>query len=370
MSTSDQPLQSTVLLNEHIALGARMVPFAGWNMPVQYSEGIIAEHKHTREQVSLFDICHMGEFRVKGANAASALDKIAARPVAEQKNGVCRYNFILNKDGGVLDDIIIYRLADDEFYIVVNAGTRPNDAAHFRKLLPADVSFADESDATAKLDLQGPLAADVLESCGLEKAKLPAYFNCMKSKIGGVDCILSRTGYTGELGFEIYIPADKAVEIWRLLLSKSPVKPAGLGARDTLRLEMGYPLYGHELNTETSPVEAGFGAMLKLESPRTFEGSDALKAKAPLKKLIGIELEGRRAAREGSPVLFNGKLAGKVSSGAFSPSLGKAVAMAYIDSAFDVKNGDELALDAGKATIPGKATELPFYKNGTVRKKL
>ncbi|OGV38563.1 MAG: glycine cleavage system protein T [Lentisphaerae bacterium GWF2_45_14] len=365
-----EELRSTPIANEHVKLGARMVPFAGWNMPVQYAEGILAEHAHTREKVSLFDICHMGEFRVKGKDSAEALDGILARPVRDQKTGVCRYNFLLNEKGTVIDDLLVYRITEDEFFIVVNAGTRDGDAAQFRRHLPSGCTFTDESDETAKFDIQGPLSVEVIEKLGFKRETLPGYFKWIKGRIGSVDCLLSRTGYTGELGFEIYVPADKAVDIWNIIMAQENVKPAGLGARDTLRLEMGYALYGHELNLETTPVEAGYGKMLKLESGRKFIGSEVLVSSPAKKQLVAIELDGRRAAREGSIVRIDGKEAGKVSSGAFGPSLGKAVAMAYIYSGFPSSAGTRVSLDAGKASIDGVIGELPFYKNGTARKNI
>ncbi|OGV53430.1 MAG: glycine cleavage system protein T [Lentisphaerae bacterium GWF2_52_8] len=369
---SDASLKSTPLRERHIALGAKMVPFSGWEMPVQYQEGILAEHKQTREQCSLFDICHMGEFRVRGKEAAAALDRSLARAVADQKEGSCRYNFLLDEDGMVLDDLIVYRISAEEFFIVVNAGTRENDAAVFRARLPEEVSFEDESDATAKLDLQGPASASVLEKLGLDIKKLPAYYCWMNTTIAGHPCLLSRTGYTGELGFEIYSSVEAGCALWDTLLSLPGVKPAGLGARDTLRLEMAYPLYGHELNTGTTPVEAGFGGMLKLESGRQFVGSDALRNGTPRKKLVAVEIEGRRAAREGTPLLQNGKLVGKVSSGAFSPSLGFAIALAYVESlGVASQPGDELQLDMGRgAQLRGRFAALPFYKKGSARKAL
>jgi glycine cleavage system T protein (aminomethyltransferase) len=359
-------MKETPLAASHRQLNARMVPFAGWNMPVQYAEGILAEHAHTRTAVSLFDICHMGEFRIQGAAAETALDAIFARPVIDQPVGVCRYNFLLNDAGGVLDDLIIYRLADDEFFIVVNAGTRESDAARISSLLPQGVTFSDESDAAAKLDLQGPGSAAVLAEAGIETASLPRYFRWIKTSINGSDCLLSRTGYTGELGFELYFDAAKAADMWDYLLSFEQVKPAGLGARDTLRLEMGYALYGHELNTETTPIEAGYGPMLKLDKlpERNFPGSDTLRNNQPTKKLFGIKLEGRRAAREGARVLNQSEeIIGQVTSGAFSPSLGYAIAMAYIKD--DLAPGDKVLLDAGRKNLEGIITGLPFYKDGT-----
>ncbi len=366
-------MQETPLADSHRNLSARMVPFAGWNMPVQYTEGILAEHAHTRNAASLFDICHMGEFRVKGNNAATALDAVFARPVADQPVGVCRYNFLLNDQGGVMDDLIVYRLGEDEFYIVVNAGTRTSDAERIASLLPEGIEFTDESDETAKLDLQGPDSANVLAAAGLDIAALPRYFRWIKTAVNGIDCLLSRTGYTGELGFELYFPAEKAAVMWDYLLSIDPVKPAGLGARDTLRLEMGYALYGHELDTETTPVEAGYGPMLKLEQlpDRVFPGSDALRNEDPGKKLVGIKLDGRRAAREGTTVLNRSEeVIGKVTSGAFSPSLGYAVAMAYLNAGSGLNVGDQVLLDAGRTKLDGTIVELPFYSEGTAGIKL
>jgi aminomethyltransferase len=361
-------LKITPLNNTHIRLGAKMVPFAGWNMPVQYGGGIIAEHIHTRNHVSIFDIFHMGEFRVKGENSAIALDRILARPVLDQKTGTCRYSFLLTEKGTAMDDLIVYRIDENEFFIVVNAGTRDTDAARFKELLPKDVSFADESDATAKIDLQGPESADVLSALGLNKESLPAYYRWINARISGIPCLLSRTGYTGELGFEIYFSANKSETLWNILLEQKNVRPVGLGARDTLRLEMGYPLYGHELNIETTPVEAGFAQMLKLGDKRDFIGADILRTSQPGKRLVGIELDGRRAAREGTPVFISGRESGKVSSGTFSPSLGKAIALAYINGESETSTGTEVELVTDRFRVTGKTTSVPFYKKGTARK--
>lgn len=370
---SDAEIKNTPLVECHKLAGARMVPFSGWNMPVQYSDGILAEHKHTREKVSLFDICHMGEFRITGEGALEALDAIFARPVFNQRVGLCRYNFLLNEAGKVMDDLIVYRLAEEDFFIVVNAGTRPADSEMIQSQLPEDVVFEDISDLTAKLDLQGPLAADILAKAGLEISDLPNYFNWSEVEINNIPVLLSRTGYTGELGFELYFDADKAVDMWNYLLSFEDVKPVGLGARDTLRLECGYALYGHELTDEYTPLDAGYAPMLKLEDfpDRKFTGRAALEAVPAANKLIAITLEGRRAARAGADVLnTDDEKIGIVTSGAFAPSLGAAIAMAYIDAGENVELGSEVKLSAGRATITGKITDLPFYKEGSVRKKL
>ena len=233
--------------------------------------------------------------------------------------------------------------------------------------LGSKVTFVDESDRTAKLDLQGPLSAEVLNRLGIPSEVLPKYYHFTRVKLFGADVLLSRTGYTGELGFELYFDAALAVDFWRRLLADSAVKPAGLGARDTLRLEMGYPLYGHELNEMTTPIEAGFGDMLKLDSSnRTFVGSDALRSGIPQKRLIGLVLEGRRAAREGTPVLLNGKKIGAVTSGTFAPSLGCAVAMAYLEA--EASRNKAFSLDLQKVVIQAENVPLPFYKKGSARK--
>lgn len=361
-------IKKTPLSDVHTALGARMVPFAGWEMPVQYTEGILAEHEHTRSAASLFDICHMGEFRVKGPRAAEELDRALARAVTTQKPGSCRYNFLLTEQGAVIDDLVAYRLAEDEFYIVVNAGTKDGDAETIQSRL-SDSAFADESDATCKLDLQGPKSVEVLESLGFERGQLPTFYKWIQTSIKDIPCLLSRTGYTGELGFEIYAATDKAVELWNMLIACPSVKPAGLGARDTLRLEVGLALYGHELDLETTPIDAGYAPLLKLDDNRTFVGSEALRNNPPKKKLIAIELEGRRAAREGAAIFMNGDEIGNVTSGAFSPSLKKAIAMGYVlDPTVTV--GEKVELDAGRKRIPGVVVELPFYKDGTARMKV
>jgi aminomethyltransferase len=367
----EDALQVTPLAACHRRLGARMVPFAGWEMPVQYPEGILAEHHHTRRQASLFDICHMGEFRVLGEGVAAALDRIFPRPVLDQPVGACRYNFLLTETGTVIDDLIVYRLAENEFYIVVNAGNRADDAACLRQRLPSGIAFHDESAATAKLDLQGPESAAVLARVGLPAAALPGYYRWRQVAIAGVPVLLSRTGYTGELGFELYFPATEAEHLWTRLLAVDPVKPAGLGARDTLRLEVGYPLHGHEMDTDTTPVEAGFGALIPLaDLSRDFHGAKALRNSPPRRRLVGIEFAGRRAARAGAPVLQADRAIGKICSGTFSPSLEKAIALAYIDAASVPPPGAEVTSEAGRQRLPGRIVETPFYRGGTVRQKL
>ncbi len=365
--SESENVKRTILYEKHFALGARFVPFSGWEMPVSYGEGIIAEHIHTRKHVTLFDICHMGEFRVSGAGAEDALDRIVARTVKSQKLGTCRYNFLLNEDGKVIDDIIVYRIGAQEFFIVVNAGTKDGDAEWIRSHLGDSANFADESDEMAKLDLQGPESRDVLLGLGFNKLELPDYYKFISTKIAGMECILSRTGYTGELGYEIYVNVNSANAVWDVLLSDKRVKAAGLGARDTLRLEMGYPLYGHELNLQTTPIEAGFGKLLNISDEREFIGKKALSAIQPEKKIIGIEVEGKRAAREGAEIIFAGEKIGYVSSGSYAPSLERAVAVGFVDAKFSFEKGASLEVFFKKNVFRGCFSDIPFYKNGTAK---
>ncbi len=367
-SNHSEPLRRTPLAERHERLGARLGAFAGWDMPIRYPEGILAEHQHTRSAASLFDICHMGEFRVRGATAAGELDRLCARRVVDQKPGTCRYNFLVTAAGTVRDDLLVYRLAADEFYLVVNAGTVDSDAAWLRQNLGTGTVFADESAVTAKLDLQGPRCFEVLADLGLPLEAVPPYFNWRRVQLRGLDVLLSRTGYTGERGVEIYVPADAVGPLWDALLAQPLVKPAGLGARDTLRLEMGYPLYGHELNLSTTPVEAGFERLVRRTGGDEFVGAAAL-AQPAARRLAGFVLEGRRAAREGARVWDRtGQEIGVVTSGAFGPSLGCAVALGYVQRNAALVPGAQVRLGPDPdAALPATLAALPFYTKGTAR---
>lgn len=358
----------TPLKTEHLRLRARMVPFAGWTMPVQYPEGIRQEHEHTRTRASVFDTCHMSEFRISGPGAVSGLDRLMARSTEDQLQGSCRYNFLMNERGGVLDDLILYRVGEDEFLVVGNAGTRTSDLVWFKESLPGSVKILDETMSTGKIDLQGPLSAEVFKNAGLESDTLPGYFRWKWVTLFGQKALLSRTGYTGELGFEIYIPWARTPEIWTRLLEQPGVLPAGLGARDTLRLEAGLPLYGQDMDANTTPVEAGFEAMVQMD--RSFIGREGLLA-GPKKFFVGIRLNGRRAARHGMEVYSNeGQPIGQVTSGSFAPSLGYAVAMAYIRDGATRTEGTPVFMNEPNGVLSGQITGLPFYKTGTARMKL
>ncbi len=344
-----------------------MVPFGGWNMPVQYQTGIMAEHNYTRQYVSIFDCSHMGQFRIKGTRAGADLDRLLPRLAGNQRIGSCRYNFLLTPKGTVNDDIIVYRIDDDEYYIVVNGATISKDAEIIKEHLSDTTSFVDESEATVKFDIQGPESAEFLCDLGLSLESLPKYFKFSHLPLNGINCLVSRTGYTGELGFEFYIPKDHGEEIWMFFLQHDRLRPAGLGARDTLRLEVGYPLYSRELDETTTPVEAGFSKILNLD--HEFTAREFL-TKKPSKRLVGIAFDSRRAVRHGEILFSNdGTEVGIVTSGSFSPSLKSSIALGFITQC-DIGRGGTLHVNLGNKRINGTIVDLPFYQDGTVRNKL
>ncbi|MDK2874109.1 MAG: aminomethyltransferase [Desulfomicrobiaceae bacterium] len=356
-------LHTSPLTSWHHAHGARMAPFAGWDMPIQYTS-ILEEHQHTRTQASIFDICHMGEFFLSGPGATDALARIVTHNLETLKPGRCRYGFMLNDNGGVLDDLIVYRLAADDYMLVVNAATTASDLAWIREHLPRGLTLEDRSSLTAKIDLQGPQSFAVLAQIIPGTWTDLAYFAFRPVTWRGMELLVSRTGYTGELGVELYVPWNRALELWEALLEHPLVKPAGLGARDTLRLEMGLPLYGQDLDTAHTPVEAGYGALLT--SPAEFIGKSAL----PLvrERLVGLALEGRRSARHGDGVLLGDRVVGRVTSGSFAPSLGHAIALAYVTA--EAADADAFTIQAAKTLLSARKVELPFYTQGTARTKL
>jgi len=348
----------------HKANGAKMVPFAGWEMPVQYT-GIIAEHQHCRTRACIFDICHMGEFSLKGPGAKDALAGAVTQNLETLAPGKCRYGFLLNPEGGVMDDLIVYRVAEDEFMLVVNGACVSSDFAAIKSRLPGGLEFTDISDATAKIDLQGPKSFEVLGRLLPGEWNKLGYFSFVKVPFEGAEMIVSRTGYTGELGYEFYLPADKAQALWEKLAADPEVIPAGLGARDTLRLEMGYPLYGQDLDTVHTPAEAGYEGMMT--SQAVYVGKD--KAFAVREKLVALSIDGRRSARHHDKVcLPGGEEVGVVTSGSFSPTLGHSIALAFVKA--EAADSAEFVVKAAKVELPAKKAELPFYKGGTARTKL
>ncbi|NCC52492.1 MAG: glycine cleavage system aminomethyltransferase GcvT [Spartobacteria bacterium] len=358
----------TILYEEHVACGAKTAPFGGWDMPIQYA-GILIEHAYTRGQCSLFDICHMGEFEVAGPTACADLEHLLTQQVASLEVGQCRYGYLLREDGGALDDLTCYRLGPDRYYLVVNAATCPGDAAWIRAHLSPETTFIDHSPQTAKLDIQGPQSRAVLEMFLGEPAPELKYFRAVETTLRGVPGLISRTGYTGEWGYELYFPVEKAVEFWRRFLEHTPAKPAGLGARDTLRLEMGYALYGHELSTDRTPVGAGRGMFI--DTTKDFIGKEAVMREleeGAAQYLVGLQLHTRRAARAGNVVVADDQPVGMVTSGSLAPSIGTAVAMAYVDAPYTTP-GASLAVIVGGKNLPATVVAFPFYKDGTARKK-
>jgi len=359
-------MKRTPLHSEHLALGAKMAPFAGWEMPIQY-EASIAEHNHTREAVSLFDTCHMGEFFVTGDALDSGLERIVAVPFSRLAVKRCRYGFMLNDNGGIIDDLVVYRLGPEAWMIVVNAGHIEDKAAHFIKHLSDDAVFENRSDNYGKIDIQGPLSGKVLATFINSNSILDLpYFGFEYFVLNGGRALISRTGYSGELGFELYIPAEMVVELWNNLLDHAYVKPAGLGARDMLRMEMGYPLYGQDLNENTTPLEAGFGRFLDLE--KDFIGKDRLvtqQKEGVERRLVGLVTDSRRSPRPGDKILYSGKEIGNVTSGGFSPSLGKGIGMGYVASRC-IKEKGSLVVQGARTQLDIQIVRFPFYKAGSI----
>jgi len=356
-------LKTTPLTAWHKEHGAKMAPFAGYEMPIQY-EGILAEHHHTRSLASVFDICHMGEFRLKGVKARASLARLVTQNLDTLGPGRCRYGFLLSEAGGVLDDLIVYCLTDEEYMLVVNGARAAGDFAWIKERLPGDLFFEDMTEDIAKIDLQGPASREVLERVFGRDHSFLNYFSFVKCEFEEDPCIVSRTGYTGELGYEFYLRGDRALDLWTRLLAEGQVKPAGLGARDTLRLELGYPLYGQDLDENHTPAEAGLDVFMK--STADFVGkAGAFEVRS---RLIPLSVAGRRSARTHDPVFLpSGEQVGEVTSGSFAPSLGHAVALAYVRK--EAAGEKNFIIRAARTELEANRTELPFYKDGTARMK-
>lgn len=358
-------LQQTPLCSRHRDLKALMAPFGGWDMPIQY-EGIIAEHAWCRSQAALFDICHMGEFLFQGDFEAGGLEDVFTFSVKTIPPGRSRYGFLLNEQGGIIDDLIVFRLAGDKVMIVVNAATADNDFTVIGSRLRGG-EFTNITTATGKLDIQGPLAREVLvEAFGGQIAAIP-YFKFISMDILGVEAIVSRTGYTGELGYEIFLPAGKTAELWDLLLKDRRVKPAGLGARDLLRLEVGYSLYGSDIDEATTPLEAGLEGFVNFD--KQFVGREALlkqKDGGAARQKIAFQVSGRRSPRHHYEIFSGQQQVGSVTSGVFSPMLACGVGIGFV-SAGDYPVGAPLTISHERVSMEATVCELPFFKDGSLR---
>ncbi len=336
-----------------------MVDFSGWYMPVQY-DGILAEHHRTRKAASLFDTCHMGRFQVTGPGALDALDRLLTTDIKSIKDGQCKYGFLLREDGGILDDLITYRFNAKSWLIVVNAGTQAKDREWIQARLSTGVTFTDVSGTLAKIDVQGPNALSCVQKvCGIEVASL-GYFRFMTFDFGG-QAMASRTGYTGEKGVELYVNTDRIVELWDRFLAAG-VKPAGLGARDTLRLEAGLPLYGHELSEEMTPVEASM--MRYVTKTSDYIGRAALmqrQSQGAANVLVGFRIEGRQSARAGQPLMSQGRQVGTVTSGSYGPTVQCVIGFARLEREFAIV-GARVQVDTGRAILEAMIVKPPFYK--------
>jgi aminomethyltransferase len=358
-------LKSTPLLAEHEALKALIAPFGGWSMPIQY-DSIIAEHRWCREKAALFDICHMGEFLFRGDIVASGMEEVFSFSVSGIPVGRSRYGFLLNDRGGVIDDLIVFRLAEDEVMIVTNASTIVNDFAVIAGRLKGG-EFRNISPVTGKIDIQGPLAREVLvKMAGPEIAALP-FFKFTRVRILDADAVISRTGYTGELGYEIFLPSEKVVKLWRMLLADERVKPAGLGARDLLRLEMGYSLYGSDIDEETTPLEARLEQFVNFN--RDFTGKEALlrQKSAGLKRVrVAFRVASRRSPRHHYAIFSEGAQIGFVTSGAFSPMLGCGIGIGLVTPEKG-EIGNPLTIRHENVSMEATVCDLPFYRGGSLR---
>ena len=332
-------------------------------MPIQYS-GIIEEHNWVRQSAGLFDICHMGEFVIQADLAESNLNDLVTINLESMPLGACRYGFMLNEQGGIIDDLLVYRIAHAEWMIVVNAATVDGDFAHLQKHLNKATQLENVSASLGKLDLQGPLSAGVLADLvgsGIKELQYYTfgYFNLLGEKI-----IISRTGYTGELGYELYMPNNLIPQLWDKLLSDQRVKSIGLGARDTLRLEMGYSLYGQDIDKNITPLEAGLEHFIDWD--KEFIGKDSLKgANGVSRRLICFIADSRRSPRHNYRIIYKNQDVGSVTSGSFSPSLGFGIGMGYVSR--QIPMGEEIVLSEKSISINAKVTRKPFYKNGSVK---
>ncbi len=355
----------TPLYETHLKYGGRIVEFAGWELPVQY-EGIIAEHRAVRESAGLFDVSHMGEIAVKGPNAFSQLQYLLTNDFTSMQPGDVRYSPMCDETGGTVDDVLVYKHAQDDFLVVVNASNKDKDYQWMLDHNRYGADIEDVSHRYAQLALQGPQAEAILSKV-IDKALIPLkYYTFTTITLFDHLCILSRTGYTGEDGFELYVePADGPL-LWETLMEEGEdlgLVPAGLGARDTLRLEAAMPLYGHELTAEISPLEAGLGRFVKLEKEEFIgkQAMTAVKAAGLARKRCGIEILDKGIAREGAPVLADGRQVGIVTSGTKAPWLDRTIAMAMIDSQYATP-GAELYVDVRGRALKASVVKLPFYK--------
>jgi len=357
----------TALADRHEALGARLIEFGGWLMPVQYGS-IIEEHRTVRDRVGLFDLSHMGELFVDGPQAGAALAAALVSDPPSLAVGRAHYSMIAASDGGIIDDLIVYRLAEGRFLVVANAGNAGTVSDALVERLDGFKAVLDDGSlATGLVAIQGPLAAQVLAPFTDVDLAALRYYAITEGTVAGVAALIARTGYTGEDGFELFVDWERTGRVWDELLAavnEAGGGPIGLGARDTLRLEAGMPLYGNELDLTTNPYEANLGRVVKLAKPADFVGKVALEKVSrdgPARRLVGLIVQGRGIARHGYPVMVGERQSGIVTSGTQSPTLGRAIAMAYVAPG-DAAPGTIVEVEVREQRVPAEVVALPFYK--------
>lgn len=356
--------KKTPLYDRHVEAGAKMVPFGGFIMPVQYTD-IIEEHLAVRKQAGLFDVSHMGEVLIMGSGALAAINHLFTNDFTSMQTGRARYSPMCNPQGGTMDDLLIYKLDDEKYMVVVNAGNYDKDLAWMRANLLKDAVLTDISAETALLALQGPGAKEILSMLADPSALPEKYYTFTENvAVAGISCLISQTGYTGEHGYELYCKAEEAPALWDALLSAGAafgLLPCGLGARDTLRLEAGMPLYGHEMDETISPLETGLGFAVKLQK-ESFIGKEGLLLRGePKITRIGLKVTGRGILREDCPVFLGEEQIGNTTSGTFLPYLDGAYAMALVDIAHSAP-GTALEVEVRRRRVPAEIVPLPFYQ--------
>ena len=358
--------KKTPLYERHVAWKGKIVPFGGFLMPVQYEAGIIAEHMAVREKAGLFDVSHMGEVIFEGPGALATLNHLLTNDYTNLAVGRVRYGVMCQEDGGCLDDLIVYRMGEEKYLVVVNASNHDKDVAHMKQHLLPETTFTDISEETGLLALQGPASKEIAAKI-LEAGELPTQYYSFREHvvICGVECIASRTGYTGEYGYEIFCPADKAPVLWEAILEAGKdagILPCGLGARDTLRLEAAMPLYGHEMDETVSPLETGLDFGVKM-GKEDFIGKAGIEARGLSRERIGLRVTGRGIVREHADVYKDGALIGHTTSGTFCPYLKGSYAMALVSKGA-APIGAAVEAEVRGKRVSCEVVELPFYKRG------
>lgn len=364
--TAAEQLQKTALYDVHVALGAKMVPFAGFEMPVYY-KGIVTEHMAVRERVGMFDVSHMGEVMVRGERALEFVQKITINDASTLAAGQAQYSAMCLENGGIIDDLLVYKRGENDFLLVINASNIAKDFSWMQQNVIDGVELENVSDAYTLLAVQGPRSLDTLRKLTQVDLEAIPYYHFVEGTLAGVQMIISRTGYTGELGFELYMPSDESnVQVWNAIMEAGEefgIEPTGLGARDTLRLEMGYCLYGNDIDETTNPIEAGLGWITKVNKGE-FNGRDAImkvKEEKPKRKLVAFEMSERAVPRQHYPIVADGVTIGEVASGTSSPTLGKGIGMGYVPSEYAAA-GTAIGISVRDKAVPATVVKPPFVK--------